>query len=297
MNKPILTIMAAGMGSRFGGLKQLEPIDESGHIIVDYSIYDAIKAGFDEVLFIIKPAMQEIFMERVGERISKKIKLSLAYQDIADTGGYPVPEGREKPWGTTHALLSAKELYGRSFVAVNADDYYGTEAFKLAYDFLMNNQDPNHHAMVAFLLKNTLSPNGTVTRGICKVSQSNTLVHIAETAGIIETQNGAAAETENGFVRFPNDTVASMNFWAFNSGIMNDLENRFKNFMENQAKKNPLKSECLLPDEVQNCLDHITVDVLPNSGNWFGVTYPQDKASVVASFKKLVESGVYPSEF
>ena len=297
MQKPVLIIMAAGMGSRYGSLKQVDPIDEYGHIIMDYSLFDAKRAGFDEAVIVIKKANEQAFHEAIGSRLSNFMNISYAYQELTDIPApYTVPEGRVKPWGTGHAVLAAREIVGeRAFAAINADDYYGPEAFRKIYRTL---SEEDSYAMVGYLLKNTLTDNGSVARGICSVDEDGNLSSIRERTEIIRTERGAAFRDDDGktWVSVDPDTIVSMNFWGFPGTFMKELESHFSAFLERTISENPLKGEYFLPFVVNDLMEEgrANVRVLTTEDVWHGVTYAQDKAEVVAAMKKLRESGVYP---
>lgn len=286
--KTTLVILAAGIGSRFGGgIKQLEPIDRQGHIIIDYSIHDAIAAGFNKIIFIIRRDIEKDFRECIGDRIEKVtaplgIEIGYAFQDINNIP-IPLPEGRTKPWGTGHAVLACDGLLDEPFAVINADDYYGKEGFKKAAAFLKTGA----YGLVGYVLKNTLSDNGGVTRGICAVRDGR-LTGIAETRDIEKTKSGAAA---NG-VEIDLDSLVSMNFWCLPASFMDVLKDGFPKFLKEMA--NPLKDEYLLPIIVDGLLkEGMEVAVLPTHDQWFGVTYKEDKQSVMESFRRLYEQGVY----
>ena len=286
-----LVILAAGIGSRFGGgVKQLEPIDGQGHIIIDYSIHDAIAAGFDKIIFIIRHDIEADFRERIGNRIEAVaaplgVQIGYAFQEITNIP-IPLPEGRTKPWGTGHAVLACDGLIDGPFAVINADDYYGTEGFKKAAAFLKNGA----YGLVGYVLKNTLSDNGGVTRGICAV-ENGRLTGITETREIVKTAAGAAS----GGVEIPLDSLVSMNFWCLPAGFMDVLKTGFPEFLAKMG--NPLKDEYLLPIIVDGLLKQgVEVSVLPTHDQWFGVTYKEDKAAVVESFKKLYQLGVYQED-
>lgn len=301
MQKPILVIMAAGMGSRYGGLKQIDPIDEDGHIIIDYSLYDAKKAGFEKAIFIIKKDDEQVFREAIGNRISQYMDVDYAFQEIYNLPvGFSVPEGRTKPWGTAHAILSCKGLVDGPFAVINADDYYGKEAFRLLYDFLSTAKDNLKYqfTMVGYHLDKTVTENGHVSRGICNVNHKNELVSVVERTRI-EKQNMGVAYTEDdgiSWVYVPNDTIVSMNTWGFSQGIIGEIEKRFPDFLRSGLKENPLKCEFFLPTVVSELLDEkkATVRVLDTSDQWYGVTYKEDKPTVVNAIRKMKEEGKYP---
>lgn len=297
-----LVIMAAGIGSRFGGgIKQLEPVGPTGEIIMDYSIHDAIEAGFDKIIFVIRHDIEADFKEVIGDRIEKVcaacgVEVGYAFQELGDLPkGFEVPEGRKKPWGTGQAILAARPFVHEPFAVINADDYYGKEAFRLLHSFLGENKDPRAYCMAGFVLKNTLSDNGGVTRGICEVDGDNYLVDVLETRGIVK-------ETENGTIRARTsereldiESLVSMNMWGLMPGFLDILEDGFSEFLSLDIQTNPMKSEYLLPNIIAKYLaqKEITVKLLPTHDKWFGVTYKEDKPLVVESFKKLIAEGVY----
>lgn len=293
MEKPILVVMAAGMASRYGGAKQVDPVDENGCVILDYSVFDAMRAGFDEVVFIIRESLKRDFEEDICPRMQSKMKTHLAFQRLTDIPqGFSVPEGREKPWGTTHAVLSAKEFLNRPFAVINADDFYGLGAYKTIYNFLTANSDPNNHAMAGYLVENTLSDNGTVTRGVC-TAKDGKLTNCTETYGLYPT--GGGAKDKNGDF-FPNGTFISMNFWGFKPSIVPALERDLVKFMQTEVPSNPLKSECLLPNTPSGLIasGEASFDVLPVHEVWSGVTYKEDMPGVKARIASLRADGSYP---
>lgn len=299
--KTTLLIMAAGIGSRFGGgIKQLAPIDASGHIIMDYTIHDAIEAGFDKIVFIIRRDIEADFREIIGNRIeavcaAHGVEVGYAFQSLdALPAGFTVPEGRSKPWGTGQAVLSAKERIREPFAVLNADDYYGKEAFVKIHDFLVSEAKDTRFCMAGFVLKNTLSENGGVTRGICQVDSDCNLTDVVETSDIVKTNQGAAV---NGISVDPNAYV-SMNMWGLTPEFMDVLEAGFHTFLRSDAVANPLKAEFLLPIYIGQLLREgkASVKVLETNDKWFGVTYQEDKPQVVASFRELIEKGVYQED-
>ncbi|KIR03100.1 hypothetical protein P261_01915 [Lachnospiraceae bacterium TWA4] len=301
MKKPVLVIMAAGMGSRFGGLKQIEPMDNEGHIIMDFSIYDAKKAGFEEVIFIIKEENLEIFKEVIGNRVSKFLKVSYVFQKVENLpDGYSLPEGRTKPWGTGHAVLSAASVVDGPFVVINADDYYGSTSFKVLYDYLMENADTDtyNYAMAGYSLANTVTENGTVSRGVCEMNDEGKLVSITERTKIKKGETCPAYSEDDGktWVNLPADTCVSMNMWAFTKSIMDELTTRFPAFLDEGLKTNPLKCEYFLPSVVSDLMKEgkAKVQVLRSNDKWYGVTYLEDKPMVVEAISKLKEKGIYP---
>ncbi len=301
MKKPVLVIMAAGMGSRYGGLKQMDPVDENGHIIMDFSIYDAMRAGFEKVVFIIKKENEALFKECVGDRVAKKMQVEYVFQDLHNLPeGYIVPEGREKPWGTGHAVLSCLSAVDGPFAVINADDYYGREAFQIIYDFLTTHQDDEkyQYTMVGYYLKNTLTENGHVARGVCIADEEGKLTGITERTRIEKHADGPAYTEDDGetWTKLPEDTIVSMNMWGFTSSILQELNNRFARFLEENLRKNPLKCEYFLPFVVDELLkeNKAEVTVLKSPDRWYGVTYKEDKPVVVEAIKNMRFAGLYP---
>ena len=297
--KTTLLIMAAGIGSRFGqGIKQLTPVGPNKEIIMDYSIHDAIEAGFNKIIFIIRKDIEQDFKEIIGNRIEKichanNVEVGYCFQDLNDLPqGITCPEGRTKPWGTGQAVLAAIELVKEPFCVINADDYYGKEAFKLLHDFLEEGHSDNEFAMAGFVLKNTLSDNGTVTRGICEVNEDGYLTDVCETHDIAKTNDGAEV---NGRPLDPYANV-SMNMWALSPAFMKTLEEGFVEFFKNND--DPKKGEFLIPVYIGELLEQgkVSVKVLETKDKWFGVTYAEDKDTVIASFKDLVDKGIYNSD-
>ncbi len=294
--KTTLLIMAAGIGSRFGkGIKQLEPVDNAGHIIMDYSIHDAIEAGFNHVVFIIRKDIEKEFKEVIGERIdsicaSHDVTVDYAFQDINDIPG-ELPDGRTKPWGTGQAVLAAKELLKTPFIVINADDYYGKEGFKAVHEYLVNGGES---CMAGFVLKNTLSDHGGVTRGVCKMNEEHNLTEVMETKNIVKTADGAEAD---GVVIDVNSLV-SMNMWGLAPAFLDLLENGFKEFFEKEVPENPLKSEYLIPIYIGELWKKgkMSVKVLKTNDTWYGMTYHEDVAAVRESFKEMLDNGVYKAD-
>lgn len=301
VKKTALVIMAAGLGSRYGGIKQLEPVGTSGEIIMDYSIYDAIEAGFNKIVFIIRKDIEEDFMEIIGHRIEKLIEVEYVIQDVQDLPeGFSCPDERTKPWGTGHAVLCCKEKIQEPFVVINADDYYGKEAFQVLHEFLVNQSDNAEHeyCMAGFILKNTLSDNGGVTRGICQVNEKNELTEIYETKNIEAIGDHAIGDNCMGnHQSIDFDTIVSMNMWGFTPDILEELEAGFIPFLEKYAQTD-YKAEYLLPEIVGTLIKDrkVTVNVLKSRDSWFGVTYKEDKEHVMHSFRELVEQGIYPKK-
>lgn len=295
-----LVIMAAGIGSRFGGgIKQLEPVGPNGEIIMDYSIHDALEAGFNKVVFIIRRDIEEDFVRIIGNRIKDICPVEYAFQEIDDLPeGFSVPEGRTKPWGTGQAILSCKKVVNEPFVIINADDYYGKEAFVKVHDFLVSGKkdsDKYNFCMAGFILKNTLSDNGGVTRGLCIVDENGCLTGVEETYNIVKTYDGAAVENDDGTLS-PVDPMAhvSMNMWGVTPELFDVLEAGFPVFLEQGGKDN-IKGEYLLPTIIDGLIKDKKADVavLESRDRWFGVTYKEDKQSVADSFRQLIADGVY----
>ena len=295
--KTSLVIMAAGIGSRFGGgIKQLAPVGPNGEIIMDYSIHDALEAGFDRVVFIIRHDLEKDFYEVIGERIEKICPVAYAFQEKNDLPApFTCPEGRTKPWGTGQAVLACHGIVNEPFLVINADDYYGKEAFRIAHDFLVQNgEGSGKYCMPGFILKNTLSDNGAVTRGICAVNAEGYLTAVDETKGIVKTENGAAVEKEDGLVAINADAIASMNMWAMTPDFLDELAEGFPKFLA-EIPEGDLKAEYLLPLVVDGMVQSgkASVKVIPTQDKWFGVTYAEDKQSVMDAFAELYEAGVY----
>ena len=295
-----LFVLAAGLGSRYGGLKQLDPMTPHGEFIIDFSIFDALRAGFDHVVFIIKEENYDIFRETIGSRIESKVKVDYAFQAIdklvpADC----IPEGRTKPWGTFHALLCAKEYLTDPFAVINADDFYGADAYRKVAEFLRSvadKKDNRSFAMVGYRLGNTLTDAGSVARGVCETDENSILKVINERTKIFKDPDGAHFEDENGAtVHLDNNTLVSMNFWGFTPEFFNGSEKYFDAFLH-ADHKDPLKAECYLPGVVGEMINDGACDVtvLETTAKWHGVTYSEDKPGVVAKIKELVESGEYP---
>ena len=291
-----LLIMAAGIGSRFGGgIKQLEPVDEQGHIIMDYSIHDAIEAGFNKVIFIIRKDIEEEFREVIGSRISAicaehNVTVDYAFQDINDIPG-ELPAGRTKPWGTGQAVLAAKDLITTPFIVINADDYYGKEGFKAVHTYLV---EGGKSCMAGFVLKNTLSDNGGVTRGICKMDADHNLTEVVETKNIVKTADGAEADG----VKLDTESLVSMNMWGLTPDFLQTLEKGFAEFFKEEVPANPLKAEYLIPIYIGELLkkDQMSVKVLRTNDTWYGMTYHEDVAAVKESFRQMLAEGVYKED-
>ena len=295
--KTSLVIMAAGIGSRFGkGIKQLEPVGPGGEIIMDYSIHDALEAGFDRVVFIIRKDLEADFREIIGNRIEKVCPVAYAFQEKDNLpAGYTCPPDRKKPWGTGQAVLSCKGIVNEPFLVINADDYYGKEGFRLAHDFLVKNAGKgNAFCMPGFILKNTLSENGGVTRGVCRVGADGYLKAVVETGGLVHDGEGSAVEKDG--VKTPIDprSIVSMNMWALTPEFFDELERGFVEFLSD-LKPEDIKAEYLLPAVIDGMIQKgtATVEVLTTNDRWFGVTYQEDKYAVIDSFRALHEAGVY----
>ena len=302
MSKVTLVVMAAGIGSRFGGgIKQLEAVGPNGEIIMDYSIHDALEAGFNKVVFVIRKDLEKDFKEIIGRRMEKLVEVEYAYQELND-----IPErfqkkieGRKKPWGTGQAILCCKDVVDEPFLVINADDYYGKEAYREAYAYLTGRKDDNAYeaCMVGFVLKNTLSDNGGVTRGVCKVDEHRMLSEIVETTNIVKTAEGAAVQTEDGAVPIDVESEVSMNMWGLSPKFFEVLDKGFDEFLEKLDPEN-LKGEYLLPTIIGDLLEEgkMRVEVRKSHDEWFGVTYKEDKPDVVAAIQKLIKDGVYPEK-
>ena len=303
MKKPVLVVMAAGMGSRYGGLKQIDPVDKQGHIIMDFSIYDAVKAGFEKVVFIIKKENEADFKAAIGDRLSKVIDVEYVFQDLHNLPeGYEVPEGRVKPWGTGHAILSCIGTVDAPFAVINADDNYGSHAFKMIYDYLTTHGDDDkyRYTMVGYVLENTLTENGHVARGVCVTDENSYLQKINERTHI-EKRGAETAYTEDDgqtWTVIPEGSVVSMNMWGFSESILKELKDRFAKFLDENLEANPLKCEYFLPFVVDELLGEgkATVEVLKSLDKWYGVTYKEDKPVVVAAIQALKDSGLYPEK-
>ena len=294
--QPTLVIMAAGMGSRFGGLKQMTPVDTEGHFIIDFSLFDAYRAGFRRVVFIIKREMEQLFRTSIGDRLDKWFEIQYVYQELTDLpAGFRVPEGRVKPWGTAHAVLSCRNAVDGPFAVINADDFYGRTAFQTIYAFLAGSEDENVYAMVAYRLRNTVTEFGSVARGVCQI-KDGFLADVTERTKIYK-RGEDAAYTEDGssFIPISGDTLVSMNFWGFTTKMLRELQDRFPAFLENCLQENPLKGEYFLPSVVNRQLEagSASVRVLPCEEQWHGVTYHEDLESVVAAIERLKKEGIY----
>ena len=299
--KPVLVVMAAGMGSRYGGLKQIDPVGSHGEAILDYSLFDAHEAGFETAVIIIKEAIKKDFMDTVGARLKNcPMEIRYAYQEIDKIPApFTVPENRTKPWGTSHAVLCAKEqIAGAPFAVINADDYYGKSAFREIYQFLCNVQDGYDYCMVGYQLGNTVTDNGSVARGICQTNEAGQLVTIAEQTRIEKYAGGIHYTEDDGatWVDVAADTPVSMNMWGYTATFLEEIEKRFPAFLESALTTNPLKAEFYLPVLVEELLREgkATVQVLRTADKWYGVTYAADKPQVVEALKAMADEGKYP---
>ena len=299
MNKPVLVIMAAGMGSRYGGLKQIDPISDRGEIILDFSLYDAMMAGFEKIIFIIKKENEEDFRRLIDQRAGKYMKVEYAFQELTDIPqGYQVPAERVKPWGTCHAVLSARKLIDGPFAVINADDYYGPGAFQIIYDYLDQAKDDGkyRYCMVGYNLEKTLTENGHVARGVC----NGQLLDIVERTKIMYRDGGIAFTEDDGVTwqALEEGTTVSMNFWGFTESFVREMEERFPAFLDKALVENPLKGEYFLPGVVDQLIkeDKATVKVLHSHDKWYGVTYKEDKQSVVDALQSMKDKGLYPEK-
>lgn len=296
--KPTLMVLAAGMGSRYGGLKQLDQVGPSGETIIDYSIYDAIRAGFGKIVFVIRRDIEEPFREAFIERLKKHIKIEYVFQELDNLPkGYRLPEGRTKPWGTSHAIMVTREKIKEPFGVINADDYYGVESFKILREFLVNDKDDNNYSLVGYPMGNTLSDHGHVNRGVCQVGKTGLLEGIVETRKISKTDKGIFAPGPDGKdLTFSGREIVSMNLWGFKPSIYDLLDKEFTLFLKTRIE-DPT-AELDIPTSVDKYVKsgEITIKVLETGGKWFGVTYREDKPFVVASINRMVEAGIYPAK-
>lgn len=295
--EPVLVVMAAGMGSRFGGLKQMTPVDDEGCFIIDYSLYDAYRAGFRRVAFIIKKELEEAFRQTVGHRMERFFEVHYIYQELTRLPeGYAVPEGRQKPWGTAHAVACCRGVVDAPFAAINADDFYGRGAFEAVYRFLKENTDENAYCMAGYRLRNTLTENGSVARGVCEV-ENGLLTGVTERTKIFKRgENAAFTEDGETFTELSGDALVSMNFWGFTPHFLDVIWDRFPAFLDGGLRENPMKCEFYLPSVVNSELQdgRATVRLLPCDEVWHGVTYKEDLESVVSALAALHREGVYP---
>ena len=295
--KPTLLILAAGMGSRYGGLKQIDPVGPNGEIIIDYSIHDAIRAGFGKLVFVIRDYFADAFKEKIGGKFDGVVETAYVYQEL-DTAldGFSVPANREKPWGTGHAILVGKDVIDEPFAVINADDYYGIDSFKVMSKFLSGAEvSPADYAMVGFTLRNTLSEHGTVARGVCHCDENMLLRDVVETTAIARDGDGARYVGDDGVEHvLTGDEVVSMNLWGFHQSIFEHLSSQFSDFLRDRA--NDPKAEIFIPTVVDSLIksEQVSVKVLPTHDSWFGVTYRQDREIAERSIAALIEEGVYP---
>ena len=302
--EPTLIIMAAGMGSRYGGLKQVDKITDTGEIILDFSLYDARLAGFNRVVFVIKEEHREIFRELVDKRAGRFMDVQYAYQRLEDIPeGVEIPPGREKPWGTSHAVLACRDLIDGPFAVINADDYYGSGGFGSIYEYLTTHRDGEKYefCMVGYKLENTITENGHVARGVCQISEDGYLEQVTERTRIMGRPEGICYTEDDGktWVPLPENTIVSMNFWGFSAAMMEELEAGLPEFFETVVKDNPLKGEYLLPNTADKLIREgkARIKVLTSRDKWCGVTYKEDKEDVKNSLEAMKDKGLYPDEF
>lgn len=298
MKEPVLVVMAAGMGSRYGGLKQIDPVTDKGEIILDFSLYDAMMAGFKKVVFVIKEENLEDFKALVDDKAGKHMEVVYAFQKLDDLpAGYEVPAGRVKPWGTGHAIMTARKYVDGPFAVINADDYYGPGAFQSIYDFLSGVTDKGQFTMVSYLLKNTITENGHVARGVCSVDENGYLSDIVERTKIMRVDGKIAyTEDEENWTQLADDTPVSMNFWGYTGEMMDELVNRFAGFLDEALKTNPEKAEYFIPKVTDELIKEgkATCKVLTSRDRWYGVTYKEDKQVVMDALQSLKDKGLYP---
>ena len=301
--KPTLVIMAAGMGSRYGGLKQVESMTDTGEIILDFSLYDAMMAGFDRAIFIIREEHRDIFREIVDERAGRYMQIEYAYQSLDDVPDwFQIPEGRQKPWGTSHAILAARDLIDGPIAVINADDYYGPGGFVSIYDYLTQHEDGDKYAycMIGYQLENTITEHGHVSRGVCEMDGNALLTNITERTKIERRPEGIAFTEDDGetWTVLPDDTLVSMNFWGFTASLIDELKARSEDFFKNEVPLNPLKSEYLIPRTVDKLIKEgkAEVKVLKCADKWCGVTYKEDKQGVMDTLQSKKDKGEYPEK-
>ena len=304
MQKPVLVVMAAGMGSRFGGLKQLSPVGGHGELLMDYSIYDARRAGFETVVFVVKPELEAEFHRRIGDRLSRAMEVRYVHQRLDDLpAGFTVPEGRIKPWGTAQAALAARHVVTGPFAVINSDDYYGPHGFQSLYDYLTTHPDtPEAYsfAMVGYLLENTVTEHGSVARGVCVEDRNHNLVSVTERTRIETTPEGPRFTEDGGesWTSLPGDTLVSMNLWGFTRAYLEEAWARFPAFLEQALASNPMKGEYYLPAVVSQLIaeEKARVRVLPSRDKWYGMTYQDDLPGVVEALARMTREGLYPEE-
>ncbi|MCI5624834.1 MAG: nucleotidyltransferase [Clostridiales bacterium] len=303
MEKPVLVVMAAGMGSRYGGLKQIDPVGPHGELIIDYSIFDARRAGFETVVFVIKPELENAFHAAIGDRLSRYMTVKYAFQELSDMpAGYSIPDGRTKPWGTCHAVMAARRLVHGPFAVINSDDYYGPQAFQEIYDYLSAHGDQSglyQYAMVGYRLGNTVTEHGTVARGVCEEDENGFLRRVTERTQIAKDGDNARYTEDGGatWTALPGDTVVSMNLWGFTRSFLDEATIGFPAFLRRTLVEDPMKGEYFLPYVVARLIDQekAQVKVLRSGDRWYGVTYPDDKPVVVQALAQLTQEGRYPS--
>ena len=303
MEKPVLVVMAAGMGSRYGGLKQIDPVGPHGELIIDYSIFDARRAGFETVVFVIKPELKNAFHAAIGDRLSRYMTVKYAFQELSDMpAGYSIPDGRTKPWGTCHAVMAARRLVHGPFAVINSDDYYGPQAFQEIYDYLSAHGDQSglyQYAMVGYRLGNTVTEHGTVARGVCEEDENGFLRRVTERTQIAKDGDNARYTEDGGatWTALPGDTVVSMNLWGFTRSFLDEATIGFPAFLRRTLVEDPMKGEYFLPYVVARLIDQekAQVKVLRSGDRWYGVTYPDDKPVVVQALAQLTQEGRYPS--
>lgn len=303
MDKPVLVVLAAGMGSRYGGMKQLDPVGPSGQLIIDYSIYDARRAGFEKVIFIIRQEFEADFRKAIGDRLSSLMEVEYAYQSLDDLPApYTPPEGRTKPFGTGQAVLSARNLIHGPFAVINSDDYYGPEAFRVMYEYLSTHADTQQYqyCMVGYQVKNTVTENGSVSRGVCVVNSDGMLDSVTERTKIVQEKDGTIRYADgDGWVTLPGDTLVSMGIWGLTASFMQEAQARFSGFLAESLPKDPMKCEYFLPTIISDLIaeNKAQVRMLHSTDKWYGVTYREDKPGVVAALARLTEEGLYPVKF
>lgn len=296
--KTTLVVLAAGMGSRYGGLKQMDPLGPNGEAILEFSAYDAIAAGFDKIVFIIKKEMEKDFKELIGDKIAKKVEVAYVFQGIDSVlpEGFQVPEGRTKPWGTGHALLCCKEVLHEPFAIINADDFYGRESYQILHDYLANPENKDY-CLIGYILENTLTDNGSVTRGICQ-SENGLLTEVKECAKIEKHECGVQFFENDAWVDVDAQSLVSMNMWGFFPDYVEKIETKFHKFLTEKVPENTMKSEFLIPVVTDELIKegNANVKLLSSNEKWFGVTYQEDKPGVKAGIKALVDKGLYPND-
>lgn len=303
MDKPVLVVLAAGMGSRYGGMKQLDPVGPSWQLIIDYSIFDARRAGFEKVIFIIRQEFEADFRKAIGDRLSRLMEVEYAYQSLDDLPApYTAPEGRTKPFGTGQAVLSARNLIHGPFAVINSDDYYGPEAFRVMYEYLSTHADTQQYqyCMVGYQVKNTVTENGSVSRGVCVVGSDGMLESVTERTKIVQDKDGVIRYADgDGWVDLPGDTLVSMGIWGLTASFMQEAQDRFSGFLAESLPKDPMKCEYFLPTIISDLIGEgkAQVRMLHSTDKWYGVTYREDKPGVMAALARLTEEGLYPVQF